>query len=328
MIGLWAKLSASLEAEEPVLLATQVEGPGTGRSGLYDEEGCKLAGEDVGRGRQAGLVTCGDTSIFQQWLWPQPGLVIFGGGHVAQPVAHIGALLGFRVTVCDDRPEFANQERFPGAQVLALPYEEAFRHLAPNSCHYLVIVTRGHFHDRTCLAQALKTDAAYIGVIGSAKKAAATRDWLLAQNTPREQVERIHSPIGLNIGAISPAEIAVSILAEIIRVKSQRPTAAGIETLAAALACKPESETWGLVTVVAASGSTPQIIGARMLLKSSGETVGTVGGGPVENMALEAAKLVRGTRVPRLLAYNLDNSMAAAEGMICGGRMTIFIQPQ
>lgn len=328
MQDFWAKLSAGLEAGQQVLLVTEVGGPSAGRSGLYDKDGRKLAGENLGLDRRTGLVARAGTTLFQQWLWPRPGLVIFGGGHVAQPVAQIGALLGFRVTVCDDRREFANQGRFPGAQVLALPYEEVFQRLAINSRHYLVIVTRGHFHDRTCLVQALKTDAAYIGVIGSAKKAAATRDWLLAQNTPQERVERIHSPIGLNIGAVSPAEIAVSILAEIIRVKSQRPIAAGIEELAAALSGKPADETWGLVTVVAASGSTPQVIGARMLLKSNGETVGTVGGGPIENMALEAAKLVRETRVPRLLEYNLDNSLAAKEGMVCGGRMTVFIQPQ
>ena len=285
-----------------------------------------LAGKGIGQPEKEGLISVGDTVLFQQWLWPRPGLVIFGGGHVAVPVAKIGAMLGFEVTVCDDRQEFANSQRFPQAKVLAMPYDQAFDTLALNSRHYVVIVTRGHYHDRTCLVRALDTDAAYIGVIGSPKKARETTAWLLEQGYPQSQVQRVFSPIGLDINARTPEEIAVSIMAEIIREKSSRPAPANIEEIAATLGNKAENESC-LITVVFAQGSTPQGAGARMVLQADGQTVGTIGGGLVEKVALDEAREALRTKSPRLLEYNLDNTIAAREGMICGGRMSIFIQP-
>lgn len=327
MKNLWSAVSQSLKSGQPVLLATEVAGDCPGRSGLYGEEGNLLAGEDIGQREKDGLITAGATTLFQQWLWPRPGLVIFGGGHVAVPVAQIGTLLGFEVTVCDDRKEFANSLRFPQAQILAMDYEEAFDHLSLNSRHYIVIVTRGHIHDRACLVRALGTDAAYIGVIGSPKKARETTAWLREQSFPLSQVQRVFSPIGLDINARTPAEIAVSILGEIIREKSSRPAPANIEEIAEALGTKADRKTWSLITIVSAQGSTPQGTGARMLVKTGGHTIGTVGGGLAEKMAMDAALQVMDTRVPRLLEFKLDNTVAAQEGMVCGGKMTIFIQP-
>ncbi len=327
MKNLWSAVSQSLKSGEPVLLATEVAGDYPGRSGLYDKEGNFLTGEDIGQRDNAGLIAIGSATLFQQWLWPRPGLVIFGGGHVAVPVAKIGALLGFEVTVCDDRKEFANSLRFPQAKVLTMGYDQAFDNLRLNSRHYIVIVTRGHIHDRTCLVRALDTGAAYIGVIGSPKKAAEMRDWLREQGFPLSQVQRVFSPIGLDINARTPEEIAVSIMGEIIREKSSRPAPANIEKIAGALAAKANRKSWSLITIVSAQGSTPQGAGARMLVKADGQTVGTVGGGLAEKMALDAALQVMDTQVPRLLEYKLDNTVAAQEGMVCGGKMTLFIQP-
>lgn len=326
MKQLWSAVFNSLNSGLPVMLATEVKGECPGRTGLYSKEGTLLAGKDIGRLEEEGLITVGDTVLFQQCLWPRPGLVIFGGGHVALPVAKIGDLLDFDVTVCDDRSEFANSQRFPQATTLAMPYDQAFDTLALNSRHYIVIVTRGHYHDRTCLVRALDTDAAYIGVIGSPKKARETTAWLLEQGYPESQVERVFSPIGLDINAKTPEEIAVSILAEIIRVKSSRPAPANIEEIAATLGNKAEGDCC-LITVVFSQGSTPQGGGARMVLKADGQTVGTIGGGLVEKVALDEALDVLKARTPRLLEYNLDNTIAAREGMVCGGRMTIFLQP-
>jgi xanthine dehydrogenase accessory factor len=323
---LWSAVLNSLNSGQPVMLATEVKGQFPGSTGLYSKEGALLAGKGIGQPEKEGLISVGDTVLFQQWLWPRPGLVIFGGGHVAVPVAKIGAMLGFEVTVCDDRQEFANSQRFPQAKVLAMPYDQAFDTLALNSRHYVVIVTRGHYHDRTCLVRALDTDAAYIGVIGSPKKARETTAWLLEQGYPQSQVQRVFSPIGLDINARTPEEIAVSIMAEIIREKSSRPAPANIEEIAATLGNKAENESC-LITVVFAQGSTPQGAGARMVLQADGQTVGTIGGGLVEKVALDEAREALRTKSSRLLEYNLDNTIAAREGMICGGRMSIFIQP-
>lgn len=322
---LWTAVMESLKAGQPVQTVTSVRGENVGQWALYAKDGGLLAGEDLGANGADGLAVSGNVSLFRQWLWPRPGLVIFGGGHVAVPTARLGALLGFEVVVVDDRHEFANAQRFPDAKALALPYEQAFARLAINPRHYLVIVTRGHVHDNICLEKALETDAAYIGVIGSRKKAEETRVWLAARGFSAAAIDRVFSPIGLDIGARTPEEIAVSILAEIIREKSSRPASSGIEEIAQALAAKPV-ENWALITIVAAQGSTPQGAGARMLLKANGETVGTVGGGLIENMALTAAREVMATGIPRLVEFSLDSSLAAETGMICGGKLQAFIE--
>lgn len=326
MKDIWSAIFNSLKSGQPVMLATVLKGECPGDTGLYSKGGILLAGKDIGQSEDTGLISVGETTLFQQWLWPRPGLVIFGGGHVALPVAKIGHLLDFEVTVCDDRKEFANSQRFPQARVLAMPYDQAFDQLALNSSHYVVIVTRGHNHDRACMVKALDTEAAYIGVIGSPKKARETISWLQDQGYSHSQVQRIFSPIGLDINAKTPEEIAVSILGEIIREKSNRPAPANIEEIAEALGSKAETKSC-LITVVSSQGSTPQGAGARMLLLADGNTIGTIGGGLVEKMALDEALQIMSTQAPRLLEYNLDNTLAAQEGMICGGRMTVFIQP-
>ena len=151
-----------------------------------------------------------------------PSLYIFGGGHVAQPTAHLAAMVGFAVTVLDDRAEFADIARFPeahGACTLS-SFDTAFKNLEVSADSYIIIVTRGHLHDRTVLAQALKTPAAYIGMIGSRRKRDAIYDRLLKDGYTSEDTARVHCPIGLAIGADTPEEIAVSIVAELIAVRA------------------------------------------------------------------------------------------------------------
>lgn len=151
-----------------------------------------------------------------------PTLYIFGGGHVARPTAHLAAMTGFCVVVLDDRPEFSAAARFPeamGTRTIT-SFDAAFENLAVNGNTYIIIVTRGHLHDRTVLAQALKTPAAYIGMIGSRRKRDTIYDQLLKDGYTKDDIDRVHSPIGLTIGADTPEEIAVSIVAELIAVRA------------------------------------------------------------------------------------------------------------
>ncbi|MFZ1986675.1 MAG: XdhC family aldehyde oxidoreductase maturation factor [Desulfatitalea sp.] len=149
-------------------------------------------------------------------------LYIFGGGHVARPTAHLAAMVGFDVVVLDDRSEFANGVRFPeaaGVHTIS-GFDAAFAGLAVNADAFVIIVTRGHLHDRTVLAQALKTPAAYIGMIGSRGKRDAIYDSLSIEGYTAADIARVHCPIGLTIGADTPEEIAVSIVAELIAVRA------------------------------------------------------------------------------------------------------------
>jgi xanthine dehydrogenase accessory factor len=146
-------------------------------------------------------------------------LHLFGAGHVARPTAHLASLVGFRVEVMDDRDEFADAARFPDADVIrVLPdFSRALSKVPVDGDSFVVIVTRGHEYDKTVLAQILKTEAGYVGMIGSRRKREAIYRALLTEGFTHEDLRRVHCPIGLDIGAETPEEIAVSIVAQLIR---------------------------------------------------------------------------------------------------------------
>ena len=156
---------------------------------------------------------------------------IFGAGHVARQLARLTKQIDFYTVVMDDREEFANRRRFPDTDEITVlsSFEAAFENQVFDTNSYIVIVTRGHSHDKTVLAQALKTDAGYIGMIGSRKKRNFIYKTLLEENVSQEDIDRVHSPIGLDIGAETPEEIAISILAELIRCRAEKRRALKIE---------------------------------------------------------------------------------------------------
>lgn len=145
-------------------------------------------------------------------------LLIFGAGHVSLPTARMATEVGFRVIVADDRKAFANRERFSEIDdvVVLADFESALSKFAIDENTYVVIVTRGHRHDKTVLAQALRSKAGYIGMIGSARKRDTIYAVLRQEGVSEEDIARVHCPIGLAIGAETPEEIAVSIVAELI----------------------------------------------------------------------------------------------------------------
>jgi len=166
-----------------------------------------------------GLICGGTLEIFVEPILPQPVLYLFGGGHVSMAVAKAASASGFAIGVVDDREAFANKERFPMAQEIYSSYEEAFEKLHPNAATYLVIVTRGHKEDMRVLAWAVRTEARYVGMIGSKRKVLSVYKALENEGYKPEEFERVYAPMGLEIGALSPEEIAVSIAAELIAVR-------------------------------------------------------------------------------------------------------------
>jgi xanthine dehydrogenase accessory factor len=168
--------------------------------------------------QKAGIHTFEGRNYFIEHCLPPLRMIIAGGGHVSRPTAQTAALAGFEVTVLDDRAEFSQPERFPwAAHVATVPdYLNCFAGFTPNPRTYIVIVTRGHLHDSAVLSQALATEAGYIGMIGSTRKRTELYAALRAQGVSEEALARVHCPIGLAIGAETPEEIAVSIVAECI----------------------------------------------------------------------------------------------------------------
>ena len=147
-------------------------------------------------------------------------LLVVGGGHVGQSIAAIAAQAGFSVNVLDDREAFANRERFPMAdQVICGDFVEELRRFPIGANTYIVLVSRGHKQDELSLREVVRSHAAYVGMIGSLRRVGAVLTHLAREDFPREALERVHTPIGLDIGAETPEEIAVSIVAELIAVR-------------------------------------------------------------------------------------------------------------
>jgi xanthine dehydrogenase accessory factor len=164
-----------------------------------------------------GLVCGGTLEIFVEPVLPPADLYIFGAGHVAASLYKVAKIAGFDITVVDDREAYANRERFPEAQqVIADDFEKAAAQLAPSESSYIVIVTRGHRDDMRMLRWAVQTPARYVGMIGSKRKTITIFKELQAEGLPARLFDRVHAPVGLDIGAITPEEIAVSITAELI----------------------------------------------------------------------------------------------------------------
>jgi xanthine dehydrogenase accessory factor len=166
-----------------------------------------------------GLICGGTLEVFVEPILPQPVVYLFGGGHVSMAVAKAAHAAGFGIAVVDDRESFANKERFPMAQDVHTSYEDAFEKIHPNAATYLVIVTRGHKEDMRVLSWAVRTEARYIGMIGSKRKVLSVYTALEEDGYSPDEFERVYAPMGLEIGALSPEEIAISIVAELIAVR-------------------------------------------------------------------------------------------------------------
>lgn len=167
-----------------------------------------------------GLVCGGTLEVFVEPVLPPGLLYIFGAGHVARSLYEVARLSGFEVVVVDDRESYANRERFPNArEVFAEEFDSVLPKLDPNENSYLVIVTRGHRDDMRVLRWAIDTPARYIGMIGSRRKVISVYRELENEGIGHEKLERVHAPIGLDIGAVTPEEIAVAITAELIALR-------------------------------------------------------------------------------------------------------------
>ena len=174
----------------------------------------------TGRGEDAAMICGGQMEVFLEPVRSGETMYLFGAGHISQSTAQMAAMLGFRVVVVDPRAEYNNAERFPGAESLVVAeYEDAFARLSVDGDSYIIIYTPGHVLDEKCLEFAVGTPAKYIGMIGSQKKVKEVKGRLLKKGVAPAQIEAVHAPIGIEINAETPEEIAISILAEVIRVR-------------------------------------------------------------------------------------------------------------
>ena len=266
--------------------------------------------------------------VFRERVRRAPKLVICGAGHVSMPIIRLGKMLGFTVTVLEDRPKFADNARTAGADhVICETFREGLSKIKGDSDTWFVIVTRGHRYDSECLEAILGKESAYVGMMGSRRRVAAVKDQLAQKGVSREKLDNVYTPIGLKISAETPEEIAVSIMAEIIRIKNSREQGAGYSAeLLEALANEKQKAV--LATIISRKGSAPRGVGTKMLIREDGSTLDTIGGGCVESEIIQKARLMLHDGEPLFQICREDLTMEAAEdeGMVCGGVVEVMLE--
>lgn len=280
-----------------------------------------------------------EESVLAEVFKREHRLIVFGAGHVGYHLCYFASKVGFNTIVVDDRPYFANKEKFgDDIQVICNTFENAFEILDIHEEDYVVIVTRGHKHDKFCLEKILSLDELnYIGMIGSKRRVKIMKEELIEEGYSKEKIENIYSPIGLNIGAVTPEEIAISILAEIISVKRIGKLAVKNEPIKVSNSCelnkdvlealaKSQNEKMSLVTVISTKGSTPRKAGSKMIVYDSGKIIGTIGGGCAEAKIIKDAALMAGSKNLKIETIDMTGEIAEEEGMVCGGKMTVLIE--
>ena len=339
MSNLYSEILSSIAQTRPVTVETLVRG----ESGLISE-GLKrrlvpgVTPVTDPKGRRFARVTAeydGDLLTVCEPVMPRERLIVLGGGHIALPVCEFGAKCSFEVHVVDDRPDFANRRRFPdAAEVICDSFENGIRRLGITAFDYVVVITRGHRHDADCLRALLPgEEPAYLGMIGSRRRTKGLLEMLKEEGFDPERLAKICTPIGLDIGAITPAEIAVSILSEVIAYKRKpehgAPDRACSDSdleLSTLEYLAENHDPKAVVTVVETKGSTPRGTGAKMSVSPLGKVTGSIGGGCSEAAVIQDAVRIIGTGRYQLFDIDLTGEVAESDGMVCGGTMRVLIE--
>lgn len=279
----------------------------------------------------SGVIRLGGHEVFCDVLGNEKQIVICGGGHVSIPVITLGVMMGCEVTVLEDRPLFADNARRAGAtKVICAPFEEGLEQVKGNADTYFVIVTRGHRYDQICLEKIARKEHAYIGMIGSRRRTTLVKQILAEKGIDKNVLDSVYTPIGLDIGAETPVEIAVAIMAEIIEVKNKKKRTCGYtkEIMQAVLNPESGSESKVMATIVKRKGSAPQGVGIKMLVLRSGTCIGTIGGGCMEANIMQKALLMAAGNGPEAVICKVDMTGADAEeeGMVCGGVVSVLLE--
>ncbi|MBS5786863.1 MAG: XdhC family protein [Clostridioides difficile] len=261
----------------------------------------------------------------------QNNLIICGAGHISIPLIKVGKMLGFNVTVIDDRSKFTNNvlKNTDADNVICNNFMSALDSVEDNVNNYYVIVTRGHRYDQDCLTKVLRRPNSYIGMIGSKLRVKKVKELVIEQGFTKQELDNIYSPIGLKIGAETPEEISVSIMAEIIQVKSKGNSNSGIskELLSAILTEDIFKMNMAMITIISRRGSAPRNVGSKMLVFEDGTFLGSIGGGCAEAEVFNDAISCIKKQKSLIKEVDMTGNSYEDEGMVCGGFIEVFIDP-
>lgn len=339
------ELLASLNPNCDNRLFTVIDGEYRGEKILLSDHKCIwqspaggffAAHPEIIKQTDTGLLQTDEAGVYAEQITGGKKIVICGAGHVGIAIARIGRMIGCDVTVIDDRMSFAEQARAAGVKVICDAFTDALQQIPGDANTWFVIVTRGHKWDKVCLKEIAQKPHAYIGLMGSRRRVKIVMQNLAEEGIDPEVLSRVYTPVGLKIGAETPEEIAVSVMAEIIQVKNQSGKDSGYpkEILEAILGDHHEEQADRensriLMTIVNRKGSAPREAGAKMVLLEDGyTTAGTIGGGCVEADTLVRARRMLQEQECRaeLLHVNMTAEEAEEEGMVCGGTVDILLE--
>lgn len=250
----------------------------------------------------------------------EPHLVLFGSGHVGKALYDLAVLQDMKVTIFDPRADLLTQERFPKATRIVGEYDEILsKDYEDFHAPYYCIFTHGHLHDEQCLLYALRHPHAYIGMIGSKAKVAHCMEIVRESGITDDMLTKLHSPIGLSINAVTPQEIAISIMAQIVSVFRTDKNAVTIDTQ---IIRKAATERGIMARIIKKDGSSPRSVGS-MIFVTENDFIGTVGGGAVERIAIDRSmELLK--KNERLLVEHYSLKPMEPLNMTCGGENTIM----
>lgn len=272
--------------------------------------------------------------VLAEPFYPKERLIVLGGGHIALPLVEMAAKVGFEVIIVDDRPSFANSLRFPDAkEVICEGFHVCFDKIKLTRNDYIVIITRGHRHDTLCLRHILKApESIYVGMIGSKRRVTIVKQELIEEGFDKERLERVCTPIGLSIGAATPEEISVSILAQLIKRKRLdnqgefMVNRSDLDSYLLGTLASLREDKCCMVSVIETKGSVPRGVGSKMLVYKTGELIGSIGGGCSESAIMRKALELIGTKKWTIETIDMTNEVAEEEGMVCGGVMTVLLE--
>ena len=327
------------EEQERMVLATVVRGKHTGEKLLVLGRGEGFVGMAQGFLQRhiaefADLPSCrllslAGEDVFCERIRGRKTLIICGAGHVSLPIVEMGKRIGFYVIVIEDRPTFAEYARKAKAdRVIRDSFAHGLDEIPGSTDSYFVIVTRDHRFDQQCLKMAVQKPNAYVGMMGSRRRVSMVKDRLQQEGIPKELLDGVCTPIGLDIGAESPEEIAVSVLAQIIQKKNEeKQISEYTPELLEALAVGEKSV---LATIIAKNGSAPRDVGTKLLVWEDGTVIGTIGGGYVEGRIIREClnMLQQDEEKYKCIREGMTASEAGEEGMACGGSIEVFLEKQ
>ena len=350
-----ANIYASIKdrpADSRCELLTVIEGAHAGEKALYIDGRIRVASGSA----WADEINDNDNSIvmFKQQIGSRPRLIICGGGHVSAALVRMASLLAFDIWVIEDRPLFADNAKRQGADhVICGDYKKTLARLEPQTDDYYVCMTRGHRFDMECLTEIFRKPYAYVGMMGSKKRAVIVKKDLEESGFSQETISGLHSPIGLAIGGQTPEEIALSVISEIVKCKNERTSCTQIdnEVLDALIEAAKQhvsdaqktdaqeadaqkadthyqNEKYILCTIIKKNGSAPRGVGTQMLVSSDNRIVGTIGGGCAEAEVIShCRRLFRKQEFKcELIDVSMNTDDAEKEGMVCGGSISVLLE--